>query len=150
MSKIKRGPAIESAGPQNVGLWTQLVAAGAADEPDQEQHHGDDQENPDEVPERVATDHPQQPEDDQDDRDGLEHGKNSLDKEPTKDRHHANLRLVTLTYYKNMSKLKTPVRESSRNSFRSRQLLCSSCRRSGLHRAYLRPAWPRPSQSPGR
>src|SRR5512140_281955 len=45
----------------------------AADQPHQEEYDGDHQENPDEVPEGVTTDHPQQPQHDEDDRNRLEH-----------------------------------------------------------------------------
>jgi drug/metabolite transporter (DMT)-like permease len=57
--------------------WVQATAvsddAAAADQPHQEQHDGDDQQNPNKVTERVATDHSQQPENDQNNRNGLEH-----------------------------------------------------------------------------
>lgn len=45
-----------------------------ADQPNQEQHDGDHEENVNKVPQRVAADHPQQPEDDEDDRNRFEHG----------------------------------------------------------------------------
>ena len=44
-----------------------------ADQPHEEQHDGNDQQYVDKVSESVATDHPQQPEDDEDDRDRFEH-----------------------------------------------------------------------------
>jgi len=47
--------------------------AAAADQTHQEQHDRDHQQNPDKVTERVATDHSQQPENDQNNRNGLEH-----------------------------------------------------------------------------
>ena len=45
----------------------------AADQTHQEQHDGDHQQDPNKVTERVATDHSQQPENDQNNRNGLEH-----------------------------------------------------------------------------
>jgi hypothetical protein len=45
----------------------------AADQSHEEEHNGDDQQNPDEIPQGVTADHPEQPQDDQNDRDGLEH-----------------------------------------------------------------------------
>lgn len=56
-------------------------SSAATDEPHQEQHDGNDQENPDEVPEGIAADHTQQPEGDQNDRDVFEHAY-LLTKEP--------------------------------------------------------------------
>jgi drug/metabolite transporter (DMT)-like permease len=57
--------------------WVQAMAssddAAAADQTDQEQHDRDHQQNPDKVTQRVATDHSQQPENDQNNRNGLEH-----------------------------------------------------------------------------
>ena len=44
-----------------------------AHQPHQEQYDRDHQQNPDEVAECVAADHPQKPKDDQDYRNGLEH-----------------------------------------------------------------------------
>jgi drug/metabolite transporter (DMT)-like permease len=46
----------------------------AADQSHEKQHDRDHEENVNEVPHRVAADHPQQPEDDEDDRNSLEHG----------------------------------------------------------------------------
>jgi drug/metabolite transporter (DMT)-like permease len=59
----------------------------AADQPYQEQHDGDDQQDPDEIPERVAADHPEQPQDDQNDRNRLEHASS-----PPPGRHRAAVR----------------------------------------------------------
>ena len=46
----------------------------AADQPHEEEHDGDDQQDVDEIPERVAADHSEQPEHDQNDRNRFEHG----------------------------------------------------------------------------
>ena len=46
--------------------------AAAADQPHQEQYDRDHQQNPNKVTERVAADHSQQPENDQNNRNGLE------------------------------------------------------------------------------
>ncbi len=67
--------------------WSLLgysVPPASANKPHQKQHHGDDQNNPGEVPKSVATDHPQQPEDDQDNRNGFQHVDLLLWKEPAK------------------------------------------------------------------
>jgi len=45
----------------------------SAEQSHEEQHHGDDQQHPDEVPERVATHHSKQPQHDQNDRNRLKH-----------------------------------------------------------------------------
>src|SRR5215211_4016152 len=67
----------ESVYTKAAGSWEFPVPAldhsTAAEQPHEEEHDGDDQQDPDEVAQRVTADHPQQPEDDQDDRNGFEH-----------------------------------------------------------------------------
>lgn len=66
--------AIVLAGVALVRAQQQRSDGPAADQSNEKQHDGDHEENIDEVPQRVAADHPQQPEDDEDDRNRLEHG----------------------------------------------------------------------------
>jgi hypothetical protein len=53
--------------------WLASDDSPATDQPDEEQHHGDHEQNPDEVAKRIAAHHSEQPQNDQDNRNGLEH-----------------------------------------------------------------------------